>query len=418
MLNAKSDDIALNRNIRLYLIVPAVAGFSWWGLFVVLFNLFLLRLGYGPRFIGMLSALGPIVFILFSIPSGALSQRWGSRRLIIVGVSLYAINFTLLPWGEVFETPWREVWFVTNFLLVFLGGALFWPNSDIYLMQVTTEANRSRAFALRQALFPLAGFIGSLIAGQLPGLFARWLGSSIDQPTPYRYALMLCGLAHIISVIAMVSTDSERLPKQVQALKDNGQQSSVGLGFISIILPLVLVEMLWKAGNTGPSNFFNVFLDIDLHISPERIGFLLGLGQLVAAVFALATPWLARRIGYGRILFFSLLGMAIGLVTMAGSQNVIRAGGGYIILQALIAISTSAIAIYRMEKVDAIWWGWASGIAIAAQGMGESSILFAGGVIIEQWGFFAFFMTTAGVLVIGALFFFVYFRPFRDQALT
>ncbi|MEZ4865998.1 MAG: MFS transporter [Caldilineaceae bacterium] len=127
----------LSRNVRLYLVVPFVIGFSWLGLFIVLFNLFLLRLSYGPRFIGLLSALGPIMFIVMSVPGGVLSRRWGSRRLIILGVSIYAVSFTLLPWGELLPSPGREIWFVTFLLMAYLGGCFYWPNADVYLMQVT-----------------------------------------------------------------------------------------------------------------------------------------------------------------------------------------------------------------------------------------------------------------------------------------
>ena len=53
---------------------------------------------------------------------------------------------------------------------------------------------------------------------------------------------------------------------------------------LSLILPLAFVEMLWKGGTQGPTNFFNIFLDVDLQVSPGRIGLSLGIGQLVAGV--------------------------------------------------------------------------------------------------------------------------------------
>ncbi|MBV7331863.1 MFS transporter [Chloroflexi bacterium TSY] len=180
---------------------------------------------------------------------------------------------------------------------------------------------------------------------------------------------------------------------------------------LSIILPLAFVEMLWKGGTQGPTNFFNIFLDADLQVSPERIGLLLGVSQLAAAGLALTTPWLAHRIGHGLIIVLAFVGLIVGLLIMAGSTNWPGASVGYMLFQALAAISTSAIAVYRMEKVDAIWWGWTSGIAVAAQGFGESSIFFGGGILIEQYGFSSFFRTTAAVLAVGLIFFIFYFRP-------
>ncbi|MEM7134460.1 MAG: MFS transporter [Chloroflexota bacterium] len=407
----KSSSFPLSRDARLYLVIPFVLGFSWLGLFVVLFNLFLLRLGYGPSFIGMLTAIGPIMFILLSIPSGLMSRRFGSRRLIILALSIYAVSFTLLPWGDVLPSPWREAWFMTWLLMAYVGGAFYWPNGDVYLMSITEDANRSRAFAYRQALFPLAGFIGSLLAGQLPSFFAKLIGTSIEQPAPYRYALMLCGLVHIASVLAMMLTSREVSQEEVTESKAEGQGKWVLVW--SVLIPLAFVELLWKGGTQGPTNFFNVFLDLNFQVSPQRIGMILGVGQLVAAGLALATPWLARRIGHGRIIALALVGLISGLFIIAGSSGWLGASSGFVLFQVLAAISTASVAVYRMEKVDARWWGWASGIAVAAQGIGESSIYYAGGVVIERFGFDAFFLGTASVLAVGLTFFVVYFKPFR-----
>lgn len=399
----------LSRNVRLYLAIPFVIGFSWLGLFIVLFNLFLLRLGYGPRFIGLLSALGPIMFIAMSIPGGVLSRRWGSRRLIILGVSIYAVSFTLLPWGELLPSPGREIWFVSFLLTAYLGGCFYWPNADVYLMQVTTADNRSRAFALQQAIYPLAGFLGSLLAGQLPGVFARLLGASIEQPTPYRYALLLCGVVYVGGVLAMLATTDDAVrpaPKEEQ---------HVGVGkwwmALGVIAPLALVEMLWRGGTQGPTRFFNIFLNVDLQVDPARIGLILGIGQLAAAALALTTPWLARRIGNGRVIVIALGGLSAGLLVMAMSRSWLAAGASFMLFQALTAISISAIAVYRMERIDAVWWGWASGIAVAVRGIGESAVFFGGGVLIELYGFASFFRATAAILTAGLIFFLVYFRP-------
>ncbi|MEZ4709195.1 MAG: MFS transporter [Caldilineaceae bacterium] len=400
----------LSRNVKLYLVIPFVLGFSWLGLFIVLFNLFLLRLGYGPRFIGLLSAWGPVMFIAMSIPGGVLSRRWGSRRLIILGVSIYAVSFTLLPWGELLSSPGREIWFVVFLLMAYLGGCFYWPNADVYLMQVTTADNRSRAFALQQALYPLAGFMGSLLAGQLPGVFARLLGASIEQPTPYRYALLLCGVAYIGGVLAMLATDADAAPPAPPGTPqaNDGGKWPVLLGLIA---PLALVEMLWKGGTQGPTRFFNIFLNVDLQVSPARIGLILGVGQLVAAALAMTTPWLARRLGNGRVIVLTLGGLSAVLLLMAVSRNWLGAGISFMLFQGLTAISISAIAIYRMERVDAAWWGWASGIAVAVRGIGESAVFFGGGMIIELYGFASFFTATAAVLAIGLTFFILCFRP-------
>ena len=52
-----------NRSIRLYLLATLLLGLSVDGVYAVLFNLYLLRLGYNPEFIGLANAAG-LAFIV------------------------------------------------------------------------------------------------------------------------------------------------------------------------------------------------------------------------------------------------------------------------------------------------------------------------------------------------------------------
>ena len=73
--------LRFNRDVWLVLITWALMGFAYTGVFLVLFNLYLLRLGYGPEFVGIVNGVG-LIAALVSLPAGALGKRWGSRRLL------------------------------------------------------------------------------------------------------------------------------------------------------------------------------------------------------------------------------------------------------------------------------------------------------------------------------------------------
>src|SRR5260221_12419149 len=64
-----------NRSIHLWLLAFAAAGFTYFGVQAVLFNLYLLRLGFEPQFIGLLIGSGQLVFALAALPSGELGRR-------------------------------------------------------------------------------------------------------------------------------------------------------------------------------------------------------------------------------------------------------------------------------------------------------------------------------------------------------
>src|SRR5919204_1900765 len=74
-----------NRSIHLWLLGFAIAGFTYFGVQAVLFNLYLLRLGFGPQFIGLLVGSGQVLFALAALPAGALGQRAGVRGAFASG---------------------------------------------------------------------------------------------------------------------------------------------------------------------------------------------------------------------------------------------------------------------------------------------------------------------------------------------
>ncbi|UCH25761.1 MAG: MFS transporter [Trueperaceae bacterium] len=398
-----------NRNARLYLITPVAIGISYYGLFVVLFNLYLLRLGYGPSFIGAVNAAGQVSFIVMSLPASALGRRWGSRKLIIAGIILYLLGFGLLPLAEFVPSGWQATWLFATFMLAFLGGPLYWVNSNTYLMGTTTPAERNHAFSVRTALFPLAGVAGSLVGGLLPGLFATILGVSLEEPAPYRYALFLGALLYLPALLAMLAAHD------VDGLPEERAEKATGPAPIALIVPLVLVELLRMAGEVGTLGFFNVYLDVGLNVSTAQIGTIAAVSLLVSGTAALSTPLLAARIGNHMTVTLSMLGMALLLVPLALFPQPLTAALSYMAVMALAAVSNSAISVYRMEVVGAAWWALMAGAAVTGQGVGESGILFAGGYLIDGRGFSSYFLTVACLVFLGAVFFLLYFRTPRGE---
>ena len=181
-----------NRDVRLYLVTTMLIGLTVdGGVYTVLFNLYLLRLGYGPEFIGLVNGSGMLLFALFCLPAGTLSGRLGNRRMMIAGLSLLLIGCGLLPFAELRTGNWQAVWLLITWCFAFIGFALYFVNTAPFVMKVAHQSERSHVFSVQAALWSLAGFAGSLIGGFLPGIFAMYLGVSLNQPAPYRYSCWL-----------------------------------------------------------------------------------------------------------------------------------------------------------------------------------------------------------------------------------
>lgn len=394
-----------NRDVRLYLVTTMLIGLTVdGGVYTVLFNLYLLRLGYGPEFVGLVNGSGMLVFALCCLPAGTLSGRWGNRRMMIVGLTLLTIGCGLLPFAELHTGNWQAGWLFITWCFAFIGFAMYFVNTAPFVMTVIHQSERNHVFSVQAAVWSLAGFAGSLIGGFLPGLFAIYLGVSLDQPAPYRYSLLVASLLLIPSVLAIVGT-REGHTQPIKERQAKGEASPLRL-----IAFLTLVRLLVVTGVGTLFTFFNVYMDAGLQISTVHIGVLSAVGRLLSIPTALIVPLLTVRWGSGRTAAWASLGTAFSMLPLALISHWGAAGLGYIGTIALTSIRYPAFLVYTMERVSPGWRGTMSGAGEMASGLSFSAMALGGGYIIAAFGYRSFFLTGASLTVIGTLSFLIHLR--------
>ena len=101
-----------NPQARLFFAVVFGMGFAIEGIYSVLLNLYLLRLGYGTEFIGLVNAAGLLAFALTSLPAGLLGSKMSTTRLMKMGGAMALVAAILLPMVEALPAEWRQSWLV------------------------------------------------------------------------------------------------------------------------------------------------------------------------------------------------------------------------------------------------------------------------------------------------------------------
>jgi MFS family permease len=396
-----------SRDTRLFLITWALTGLTFFGgIYNVLFNLYLLRLGYGPRFVGLVNATGLMTLAIFSLPAGAIGGRWGGRRTMIAGLILTVAGLGLPPFAEFIPTL-QAGWLIVTYSLALLGFTLYSVNSLPFLTGATGPEERSHVFSVRAAIFPLGGFVGSLVGGLMPGFFARALGFSPDHPASYRYSLMIAALLLMPAVLLMLATREVSIERRQETLSEEGY-APFGLIFL-----MALIMLLRVAGEGVARTFFNVYLDAGLGLPAAQIGTLAAAGQLLAVPAPLAMPLLAACWSKDRTIVLGSLGMVLSLLPIAFISHWAAAGGGFMVMIALGQITVSAFFVYTQEIVAPAWRGAMSGATVMAVGLSWSAIALGGGYIITTLGYRNLFLIGAGLTAAGALLFWAYFlrRP-------
>ena len=398
-----------NRDIRLYLFASGLVGFCLFsGIYSLLFNLYLLRLGYGPAFVGQVNAVGGLAFALSSLPSSFLGSRWGNRRTMILGLSLAIVGHALLSQAEFVPNIHQQSFILSTNSLGLLGISLYIVNGYPYLMEVSSAAQRHHVFSLQAALFPLAGFAGSLVGGFLPGGFASLLQLSLDHPTPYRHTLLVASLLLTPGVFALVA-----MGQQTRERREDTPTESSPLP-LKLILLLSFIAFLYTAGEGAVRTFLNVYLDDALNASTALIGTLAASGQLLAIPAALMMPFLVRRFGSTRTFNGAVLCSALTLVPLALIPHWGIAGLCLMGTMCLAGIRRPAFTVFQQEMMPLRWRTAMAGAAATMTGFGYAGVSLGGGYMIEAVGYRALFLMAGCLTASGAAIFWLCFRH-RDN---
>ena len=404
-----------SRDLRRLMMSNAVHGFVFFGIYALLLNLYLLRLGYGPAFIGLTNAVGPLALAVASLPVGLISRRIGGRRALIIGYFFSATGLILLPLGETLAAPWAQRWILVTYGWSWLFGAFIVVNLSPFVMGATTIKERNYAFSIRSALFPVAGFAGNLVGGVLPGILALVLGMKLDEAAPYRYALIIAGGLDFLAALAMWGADDVRVEPPRAERTTRSTRSAMPAVLIGVIS---LVWLLRVGSEWTMRIFFNVYLDTALGAPTALIGALLASGQLlgIAALFA---PFAILRCGRKKTIVGTMVGMALAFLPLIFVAHWLAVGVGFVALMALASLSAPVYSLFSQESVAPAWRTTIASSMSMALGIGIAVVAFGGGYVILAFGYPMLFAAGASLAIFAALIFGVYFRlPRSGEALT
>lgn len=413
-----------NRNVRLYLFATSLLGFAIdGGVYSVIFNLYLLRLGFGPEFIGQVNSAGLLVFALSSLPAGAVGAWFGNRRMMVVGLFCMILGGFGAPLAELAPSGWVGGAILGSYMVFYLGLALYFVNSVPFVMDITSVEERNYAFSMQTALLALAAFSGALVGGFLPTLFASVMEMSLQQPAPYRLPLAFAALLMIPAVWAILRTrldpalagDSTPVPASQSV--GGSMKRGVESGVILTLVLLSVVRFFQVGGIGSAATFFNVYMDTELNVATGQIGVLAAVARLMAVPAALITPALVTRWGAPRTVVGACSLTVISILPLALVSHWGAAGLGYVGVTALSSVRYPAYLVYSMELVPAQWRGTLAGAGEMAGGLSFALIAFVGGYMIEAQGFTALFLTGATLTAVGTLLFYLWFMLPRAKRL-
>lgn len=418
-----------SRDSWLILATAGLGGFSYQGIYFLLGNLLLLRLDYGPEFIGIFVSAGALSFAVFSLVAGIVGRRWGGRLVAIAGIAVTAVGIGMLSLAPLISAEWQPSWLISFCVLREFGNAFYLVNVTPLLMAATTPAERGHVFSMRGAVTPLAAFAGSVAGGILPGVSASVMEVPADDPVGYTVTLLVAAATLLPGVGLLAATRRRESSLDGSDRSEDGCGRSQG-GSETVSLPrgggpgrlpygpiaaMAVVGVLFIAAMAAVMGFVNMYMDQQLQVQPERIGMAIGAGHLAAVPVGLTMAVLASRWGYARTFILAATGLYVSALLVALIPSWEGASAGVIGITAFGAMAFPALNVYQQELVSPQWRSIMSGVAFMAFAIGWTAISSSGGFLITAYGYPFLFLVGAAASAAGVIVFWLYSRVPRGE---
>ncbi|NMB68561.1 MAG: MFS transporter [Chloroflexi bacterium] len=390
---------AFHPNARLYLVSAVISGASM-GVFRLLFNFYVLSLGFDEELLGNLVTTSSLTALLVALPMGYAADFLGRKKSLIAGTSFSGGAILLMV-----LFPSVPMFMGANVLLGFaqsLAGVTMGP----FLMENSSDKERTYLFSFSSGFQTASAFVGNWIGGYLP----TWLGSaqnvSATSTQAYGGSLLVIAAAALTALVPLFFLRTPRLTQDQRSFFApiayfRKQPALLG----KLILPMLVTSI--GAGLIMP--FMNIFFR-QVHHQPDTvIGSLFAWGSLAMGIGILLAPPLADRMGKIQLVVITQ-GLSIPFLVMLGFAPWFGAAAvAYYIRLALMNMSGPVYQTYVMEKVEPSARATVASLVSMANNFGWAFSPTISGWLQVKYGFAPAYL---GTILMYALSVYLYWRYF------
>ena len=395
-------------NAKLFLIGNILLSISG-GIWGVIFNLYLLDVGFRKDFVGYMLSVGELAMGLGALPAGLLCDRIKRRKSFLLAISSGAI----LGFVQVFTLN-GTVLLVTSLLSGGISSALYIVAWAPFIVEHSSPKERVYLFSMSSVLGWIFGMIGNIIGGILPETFAIFLNTNTSDVLVSRTTLV-CALAFQLAGLVPLYVVKEAIGSPSEQPKTFSFKNIKSRATIS---KLVLVTALMGLGSGFIVPLFNVFFESKLGASKAEIGTVFALGQIGVAVGTLLMPAVAAKLGKVKTVSTVELLSIPFILAIVLSPNLVWATMPYIVRGSLMNMVGPLRDSFSMEVVYASERATTSGL----NGM-FWSVLRAGGTAVaggmmEGGDFFSPYVLTTVLYAASSILYLFFFSKTKpvDQA--
>jgi MFS family permease len=396
---------AFHPNARLYLVSALLTGAAL-GVYRLLFNFYMLSLGYDAKLLGQLITTVSMTALLTALPMGYLSDMIGRKWSLILGgasVVISILTMVLLPSVPMF--------FAMN-MLMGAGQSLSAVTMSPFLMENSGIQERTYLFSLSVGLQTAAGAVGNWVGGYLPTWVAQARDVSPTSSAAYAGALSVIAIGAAIALVPLFWLTTPNLRRSQRAIFTPFQYAAKHPAELSkLILPMLLISL--GAGLIMP--FMNVFFR-NVHLAPDPvIGTLFAWGSLAMGIGIIIAPPLADRLGKVQLVVITQ-GLSIPFLAILGySPWFWMSAAAYYIRLTLMNMGGPVYQAFVMERVEEESRATVASLVSMANNFGWAFSPTISGLLQVKYGFNPVFMMTIILYSIAVFLYWYFFWPRKTE---
>jgi MFS transporter, DHA1 family, multidrug resistance protein len=291
-------------------------------LFILMLNLFIALLGQGmvipilPEYLKQFDAAGAAAGylvaafgaaqFLFSPIGGKLSDQWGRKRLIMLGLFLTVISDLMFAIATTLP-----LLYVARFIGG-MGVGLMIPSNMAYVADITTSETRAKGMGYLGAAMNLGMVLGPGFGGIIAQLGLR---------VPYFFAAGLGLIATVLTLFMPETlTEEKRLAAKQYEREPIGRQ--IASSFQTPYFPYLVLIFVITFGLVNYETVYALFVEQKYSYTSAQISIIITVGAIIGIVVQV---WLLgrfiKRLGEIRLVRLSLVMTSISLMLMLIPMN-------------------------------------------------------------------------------------------------
>ncbi|MGD0498114.1 MAG: nucleotidyltransferase family protein [Bryobacteraceae bacterium] len=338
--------------------------------FLVLYNLYLLGLGYHADVLGRIAGSMRAGTLLGTIPAAGVARRAGLRAALLIAALGTAATALLRTWNA--GQAWLTAAAFCNGVCLALWAVSFSPS----IAGLTDERNRRFGFSVSCAVGIAIGIPGGMAAGYLPGAMSRLLHLS-GSLAPLRWALVAASGVVALGALPAASLRFQRISRTETKTYPRAR----------VVAGFLIALACWSAATAAFNPFFNAFFTERLRMSVQRIGAIFSYSHMAQALALLSASVILKKLGDVKGIAWCQLATGAALALLAFSASGAGAAAVYIGYMSLQYMSEPGLFHLLMSRVAPGERGGASALYFLVTSLTGSLAAFAGGAAILRFGY-------------------------------